>query len=252
MIEPQTALNKLAETAGIMKTIRVLLLWIGVLVLANCHNDEPTAVADKKIPQDSLYFSCRINGTLVEMKSPESTFYSWGNSTQRLNKVNGPKDSTIISYTREFHNDSLFITICYSRTILADTAINFASADQEIKNQIYATGPYVVQYLPPGANIKELPIQNQGFSITIWNHNNGMRYVSYCDLNVNRSPALYSEFEKISSCTILRSIALSSGVYADYNGARFVESTFALPLFSTTYLGAPTISLTEGQLIAVF
>ncbi|MFZ4456739.1 MAG: hypothetical protein ACOYOT_11010 [Bacteroidales bacterium] len=236
-----------------MKKIhQFIILFAFTLFTLSCNKDSVVdpSTTNKQIPVDSLYFSCKIDGARIVLQSPHSTFYSWSGSTQRLYKVkNSPKDSTIVGFVEEFHNDSLFIKIGFSRTVLADTTISFPNTGENFKDRIYKLGIIPLQYLPPISDIKSLPEENQGFYITILDYEHNIQYTSYKNFNPDRSASSYNEFKKGTSCVINESNPLENKIYTN---VRFINVDFACKLYQLTTNSSKIITITEGKIIGVF
>lgn len=231
------------------KELKYVIIAVFAACFCSCNKDTVIDSVKNDIPIDSLYFSCKIDGVSIELKSPRSAFFSWQNSMQRLYKIkNGPKDSTIVSYTRGFDNDSLMIEIGFSSTVLADTTLLFPNTQENFKEQIYHTGFVPFQYLEPISDIRLIPNQNQGFFITIRYYESNQKYTSYKRFNPDRSLSSYTEFLKETSCVITDSRFLDNKIYTN---ARFINANFSCRLYPVAN-SAKTIYITDGKISGIF
>lgn len=235
-----------------MKNIFSIILNLFLLsLIVSC--EKPIEIEDGKIPIDSLYFSCKIDGELVTLKSPVVNSGSGGSSFQRLFKLkNVAKDSVIIGYYKSFQNDSIRVTIGFSKSVLVDSTSyhNWFNNGQNYKDQIYATGSYIYQYTVPSSFVTT-SAQNEGFYIEIWNINRKITYTSFPNQITDYSKTKYDEFIGNTSCQITASMALDSGIYSDYRNAWFIESTFNCGLYKNNETDK-TIILSDGHFSGVF
>ncbi|HAH22317.1 MAG TPA: hypothetical protein DCL77_00855 [Prolixibacteraceae bacterium] len=203
---------------------------------------------EERIPIDSVDFSCQINGKLVTLHSPlqgsgEKVFL------QRIYRIkNSSKDSTLVGYEQSFQNDSIQLTIGYRKIVLADTTYRLGGTSGEtFKDQIYATGSYIYQCEDPEWGHSSPTSQNAGFYITIKKMNEGVTYTSYLNQITELSVTQFNEFKADNSCQITKSMALNSGIYADYRNAFYIESTFECKLYENGMQTNHSIRLSKGS-----
>ena len=235
------------------KTFSIILNMFLLFLIVSC--EKPIEIEEEKIPIDSLYFSCKLDGELVTLKSPVVTSGSGGSSLKRLFRLkNVPKDSVIIGYYNSFQDDSLRITIGFSKRFLVDSTSyhNWFNEDLNYKGQIYATGLYSFQYAVPKSNFLTPTAQYEGFYIEIYNINRGTTYTSFLDQKTDYSKTKYDEFKSNTSCQITKSMALNSGIYSDYRNAWFIESTFNCRLYENSIDTNQFIVLSDGHFNGVF
>lgn len=224
-----------------------------LFLIVSC--EKPIEKEEVKIPIDSLYFSCKLDGKLVTLKSPAVASGSGGSSFQRLLKLqNVPKDSVIIGYFKSFQDDSIRVTIGFSKSIAIDSAsyANRFSNNQNYKDQIYATGFYTCLYTAPISVIASTSARNEGFYIEIWNINRKRKYTSFLNHRTDYSGIRYDDFKRITSCKIAKSMPLNSGIYTEYRNAWFVDSTFNCKLYENSIGTEKSIILSDGHFNGVF
>lgn len=238
-----------------MKNIfSIILNFFLLFLIVSC--EKPVEIEEDKIPIDSVYFSCKLDGELVILKSPEVTSGSGSSSYQRLFKLkNVPKDSAIVGYYQSFYNDSIRVTLGFSKKVLVDTGTSTDytkfNSGQNYKDQIYATGLYIYQYAVP-TGFEKTTAQNEGFYIEICNVNRGITYTSFLNPITDYSKTKYDEFKSNTSCQMTKSMALDSGIYSDYRNVWFIESTFNCILYEYGVETDKSIILSDGHFNGVF
>lgn len=224
----------------------IILILFFLLLFVSCEKP----IDEEKIPINSLYFSCKIDGELVVLESPLITSSSGGYSLQELYpSKKSLKDSVVMGYYKDFSNDSISVTIGFNRSLLVDSAYTlYNTKGQNYKDYIFATGAYIFQYANPSSGTKSIVTQNEGIYLQIdmkKMKNKGL-YTSYKAYTKDYSKATYDEFKSNSSCQITKSMFL------DYYKAWFIESTFNCKLYDTGYESTNSIILTEGHFSTVF
>jgi len=225
----------------------IILILFFLVLLVSCEKQ----IDEEKIPINSLYFSCKIDGELVVLKSPVITSNSFGISIMELNPLSkNLKDSVVLGYYKGFSNDSISVTIGFNRSLLVDSAYTlYNTKGLNYKENIFATGAYIFQYAYPTSITKTITAQEEGIYLQI-----GMKkmkakgnYASYMAKTTDYSKVTYDVFKCNSSCQITKSMNLDY-----YNNAWYIESTFNCKLYDTGYESTNSVILTEGRFSTVY
>ena len=241
-----------------MKTKKTILFGLlCTLALVSCdHNsiDEPSAQVNK-IPLDSIYFSCKINGNLIEMKTAPILDRDYGISIQRLYKLqNSSKDSAIVGYTYGFYNDDYIIKIGISKSCLLDTiAIQNFNLPDGIKKEIMEKSSYQMQFMPPHTQIKLSAVRYSGFYIEINDLKKDSIYTTYYnDFSEYNNEVEYNKVSTNSEFNLTKSTELNSGIYADYKNVWFIESNFKCKIYKRGTTAFIMEDVTDGELKGCF
>jgi len=232
------------------KHYSLILSLFCLLLLVSCKK----SIVEEQIPSSSLSFSCKIDGKLVELKSPSVVVDSYGGSLQRLFKFkNNLKDSALVGYNYGFRNDTIFVTVGFSKIVLIDTTYQlFNATGQSFKEQIYATGSYVSQYVPPLTKVNEIAAQNEGFYIQIVYTDKRKSYNSFLNMITDYSQTKYNAFKSKNTCQITKSTRLETGTYVGSYNSWFIESTFNCIVYQNSIETNNSLNITEGHLSGVF
>lgn len=216
-----------------------ILVALLLIVLFSCEKTENESNSDIDI--DSLYFSCKVNGTDFLVNSS----FGFGSICQRLYKLNNnKKDTFILGHFQEFSEGTF--KIGFSKKFLLDTTFNFIdynfNPNFDLKEQI----------LQPGVkDISEILYNQEGFFIeyqealqTDQNIDYYRIWTSYLktypedELNT-----IVDKFQNNSSCEIVNLKKVGeSGLY--------IEAVFNCILYDIP--SGDTLELTEGNLKCIF
>jgi len=242
-----------------MKNIILFLFLIfTVSVIVSCDGNDLSDTNVVKIPYDSLYFSCKIDGEAIVIQSPSASLGGESVSIARFRRIiNNATDSVIYGTEREYWTDNYAIYIGYSMSLLLDTTLidNFAKLD--LKSELYKTGVGSIRFYSPLAETRGLISYNSGFYIKIYDIKTQMSYTSYVEKNnFYDSMNLYDAFYRNSSFKIVSSRLLNVGTESDFKNAWFLESNFECTLFAqdTTnlHISIPKKKITEGVIRGCF
>lgn len=246
--------NKIVlETKAIhMKLIySVLVSLIFLTLIVSCEK----SVEEEQIPMNYLSFSCKLNGEPITIKSPLKISYeTFGGYYIRLYKLkNNPKDSAVIGYSKSFGNDSLYIEIGYSRSILVDTTFHFMSPGTEVVKQVFAPGTFRNLYDDPQWGRATVFPQVEGFYIQIKNNRNKTNYTSYLkDISDYSDQKKYREFLSGNSCRINK-LMIVDGKKQSYSGdGYYIESEFDCKLYKNSNITSNSIRLSDGHFNGIF
>lgn len=233
----------------------LLLIFAASFLVACDRNEMPTANAGK-IPIDSLYFSCKIDGETLVMESPSTTMSAQSAYVQRLYKLPyNSADSVIYGREYSYCTDNYDISIGFSECFLLDTTLVANYAFPDCKSDLFKTGDGAVQYFPPFSDNAGATSMHSGFYITILDKTTMLLYKSY----VEKSSAydnldVYDTFRANSSFKIVSSIQLNTGIYSDYQNTWFQESNFECVLFNNNISNSQisTKIITDGVIRGCF
>lgn len=235
----------------------ILFGFLCTFALVSCeHNpiDEPSAQVNR-IPIDSIYFSCKINGNLIEMKKAPILDRDYGISMQRLYKLQKKsKDSIIIAYKYGFYNDDYIIKIGISKSFLNDTiAILNLNLPDGIKKEIMENSSYQMQFMPPHTQIKSATARYSGFYIEINDLKKYSTYTTYYnDFSEYNNEVEYTKVSTNSEFNITKSTELNSGIYADYKNVWFIDSKFKCKIYKRGTTAFIMEDVTDGILRGCF
>jgi hypothetical protein len=237
-----------------MKKILILNFVFALFLISCQHDDVSKIISDSaKIPIDSFYLSCRIDGVDYVFESPMFSNQSQKSYAITLNGKNGLKyDSVIAGYSYGYYTDKYLIKIGFSNYFLMDTT---ASKTGVLKDRIYKAGQNHMSYFPDYATIQSDISKYTGLSIDIYNYQTHKHYTSYYPNWSDYSNVdLYNFYMTNSSMHISKLMALNSGQYSDYQNAWYVESIFSCPVFEYDMLDGSysTKQLSVGVLRGVF
>lgn len=226
------------------KIVSIILNVCLLLLIVSCEKP----LDEEKIPINRFDFSCKINDKLITLHSPlqatgEKRFL------QRIYKTeNNSKDSTFLAYEHSFLNDSIKLTIGFSKIVLADTTYQFwDTRGESFKNQIYSTGSHIYQFEDPEWGHLQPTAQFVGFYIKIRKINEGIEYTSYLNQITDLSVSKYNEFKANNSCQISTSVSLGSETNSVYLNDWYIESTFECKLYENGIETNKTIILSKGS-----
>jgi hypothetical protein len=241
-----------------MKVIKILLFnLLCTIVLVSCGNDsnDESLVLKKKIPIDSIYFSCKLNGNLIEMNSASIVDRSYGAFITRLFKLkNSPNDSVIIGYKYGFYNADYSVVIGLSKACILDTlSIQNFYIPKGIKNEIMEKSSYQMQFMPPISTVKLSSVRYSGFYIEICDLKKELNYTTYLnDFSEYNNEVEYNKVSTNSGLNLIKSTALNSGIYADYLNTWFIESNFKCRIHRTGKSAYIMEEVTDGVLRGCF
>jgi len=233
------------------------------LLLTSCgqNNDIESA---KKIPIDSLYFSCKINDELIELKSPSVLQHLASNTSMILNKSTaGGKDSIIMGRSYICANNNYRVEFGMSRIFLVDTIIFMSPKVNEV---LLEKGKYPFQFMSFSNSLQDSLSQkyssfslgldkvvNQycGFYIKIWDIKKGLYYSSFVSPKKEGNTSDFDYFKNKSSFQISSSTKLDTGIYKNYLNTWFIESSFNCKLYDSESVDRSAI-LTDGVLKGCF
>lgn len=236
--------------------ITYLLLILAASFIVACERNDMLIADTGKIPIDSLYFSCKIDGKTLLIESPSTTMSSQGAYVQRLNKLPyNSADSVIYGKEYSYSTDNYLISIGFSECFFLDTTLVSNSAIPDCKSDLFKTGDGTMQYYPPFSDNKGATSLYTGFYITILDKTTMLLYKSY----VEKSSAydnlnFYDTFKANSSFKIVNSKQLNSGIYSDYLNVWFQESNFECVLFNNNIYTSQisTKKITDGVIRGCF
>lgn len=237
------------------KTILFGLLCIFALVSCGHNSNDELSTQVKKIPFDSIYFSCKINGNLIEMKKASILNRDYSISIQRLYKwPKNSKDSAIVAYKYGFYNDDYNIEIGISKSCLLDTiAIQSFNLPYGIKKEIMEKSSYQMQFMPPMTQIKLATARYSGFYLKINDLKSGSTYTTYYnDFSEYNNDVEYNKVSTNSAFNLTKSIELNSGIYADYKNVWFIESNFKCKIYKRGTTAFIMEDVTDGVLKGCF
>lgn len=241
-----------------MKTKKnILFCLLCTLALVSCDNnaiDEPLAQVNK-IPLDSFYFSCKINDSLIEMKSSPLLDRTYGASIQRLYKLeNSPKDSAIVGFKYGYYNDDYNVVIGISKCCLLDTVdIKNFNISNNIKKEILENNRYQMRFMPPITSIRSSTNKYSGFYIEINDFKTKKRYTTYLDdFSEYNNDVEYVKVSTNSEFNIVKSTELNSEIYTGYDNIWFIESTFKCKIYNYGTTGLSMENVTDGKLKGCF
>jgi hypothetical protein len=241
-----------------MKTKKnIFFCLLCAIALVSCGKnpiDEPLIQVDK-IPLDSFYFSCKINDSLIEMKSAPLLERTYGEYIQRLYKVqNSSQDSAIIGFKYGYYNDDYNVVIGISKSCLLDTVdIKNFNLPNNIKKEIMENNRYHMRFMPPITSVRSSTNKYSGFYIEINNLKTHDRYTTYLnDFSEYNNEAEYVKLSTNSEFDIVKSTELNSEIYADYKNIWFLESTFKCKIYKQGKTSFIQENVTEGQLKGCF
>lgn len=204
-----------------------------IIFIVSCRKNDDTELTDKKIPIDSIYFTCKINNKLIEFKSPSAKFSSWSKAVKRLYKLkNNTKDSVIIEYTQEYHDDNYIIGFRFSNSFIVDT-LNILWDAPNVKEYLYKKGTIPFQFLTLDFGLDEITPKYCGFKIYIYDRLNYINYSSNIDYRQHANTNKYVDFVDKSLFQITNSFRLDSikNSIADISDNWFIEANFNCNLY---------------------
>ena len=239
-----------------MKNFLFLILTASLIVSCD-RNDLPNANVSK-IPIDSLYFSCKIDGESFVIQSPSTTIESKGYFIARLHKLsNNSADSVIFGRENDYLTDNYIIRIGFSKCLQIDTTLIQDFFNSNEQSELFTVGDGAIKFYSPPVPINCVTSLYTGFYITIRDLRTNVTYRSYVEKyryydNLN----MYDVFKANSSFKIVSSRQLNTGIYSDYQNTWFLESNFECALF-TNDISNPQISnfskkITEGVIRGCF
>lgn len=236
-----------------MKIIYSLLISLIFLILiVSCEK----SIEEEQIPMNFLSFSCKFNGEPITIKSPLTTSYGkYGGYYQRLYKLkDSPKDSAVMGYSKSFGNDSLYIEIGYSRSILVDTTFHFFTPSTEAyEMQVFAPGTFRNLYDDPEWGRATVFPQVEGFYIQIKNNRNKTNYTSYLkDISDYSDQNKYREFLSGNFCRINKLLIVDGKKQSYSMDGYYIESEFDCKLYKNGNVTSNSIRLTDGHFNGIF
>ena len=236
------------------KKIISLPIFLFILFLVSCEkNSDLDNSSMTIIPLDSLSFTCKIDGRLIEIKSTSITTYSWLNETSRLKKLkHSTKDSVLIKYTNSGISKNYRIAFGFSVCYLLEVDTNFVDVKTSIvKGDLLKQGLYPLQYMEQGFDYNKPTANYCGFHIEIQDLINQINYTSYVGFRDPNTATEYADFKSKSSFNMTKLTELKGEAYKNYISKWFFNSEFHCKLYinsSTT----KTVELTDGVLNTVF
>jgi hypothetical protein len=236
------------------KKLIALPIFLVVLFLASCNtNNDLDNSSMTIIPVDSLSFSCKIDGQLIEIKSPSIITYSWKNGTSKLKKLkHSTKDSVLINYTNSGINKNYRITFGFSECYLLEVDTNFVDVKTSIvKGDLLKPGLYPLQYMEQGFDYDKPTANYCGFHIEIQDLTNYINYTSYVGFRDPNTNTEYADFKSKSSFNMTKLTELKGEAYKYYISKWFFNSEFHCKLYMNSST-SKTVELTDGVLNTVF
>lgn len=220
------------------------------LILISCEQKSPIDEPLVKTQMDSIYLSCKIDGELIELKSPNITKNGFGSFFRTsINKTINPKDSSIFGYFNEYKNSKYILKIGFSKNLSLN--LNYIE-ESGYKKQVFVEGNYPLLFIDPEvAVIKTEMTKYYGFYITIKDLNKNKQYTSYLTEDQYDNNIEYEYLRKNSLCKITKSTELNSGIYSGYKNTWLIELSFNCKLYENGENTSTTI-LTEGILKGFF
>lgn len=235
-----------------MKTIYLSILCLFCLIfIASCDNQDEVEQQQKV---DRLYFSCKINGKLIVLQSPQVLANSNELYYQRLYKLkNSAKDSALIGFAEGFQNDSLRVQIGFRRRVLSDTISHFLTfRSEEFRSQLFAEGAFRFLYDDPQWSYSSPSARNEGFYVEIVNLKDHHTFISHLTKVSDYSNIKYEDFISNNSCNITKSIILDAKTYSFNQDALYIESVFEAKLYEKGNETNSPVQLTDGHFHTVF
>jgi uncharacterized protein YcfL len=240
-----------------MKKIISFQIFVLILLLTSCETNNNLVNLDdelkNKIPVDSIYFSCKINGQSIQFKSPNAENGSWEKAVTRLKRIkNSTKDSILVSYRQSFYDEYYIVEIGFSESILMeiDTTSNWLTVPSQ-KSVLLKKGIHNIQYLEHYFDYNEATVKYCGFMITITDRINRVNYSSYIRFRDPNTYLEYNDFKSKSLFEITELAELNTGIYKDYVNAWFFNSKFNCKLYINSESKSP-VNLTDGVLNCCF
>lgn len=215
----------------VMKNILLIVLPFALFLISCQHEDvNQGAPNTAKIPIDSFYLSCSIDGVEYVFESPMFSKQSQKSYTITLNSKVGLKyDSVMAGNSYEYFTDNYSVRISYSNFFLMDTS---ESKTGVLKDRIYKVGGNHMRYFPEYAPIQSEIDKYTGLSIDIYDYSTQKHYSSnYPNWSDYTNDELYTYYRTNSWLEIRKLMPLNSGPYADYVNAWYIESNFSCPMF---------------------
>lgn len=237
------------------KTFLLSLLCTFAFISCSSNSIDEPSVQVNKIPIDSIYFSCKINGDLIELKKVPVLDRSYGLSIQRLYKLkSGPRDSAIIIYKYGYYNEDYSVIVGISKSCLVDTiAIQNFNLPDIIKKEIMEKSSYQMRFMPPHASVRSSISKYTGFYIEINNLKDNSTYTTYLnDFSEYNNDVEYIKVATDSEFNITKSTELNSGIYSDYKNVWFIESKFKCKIYKRGINAYIMEDVTEGVMRGCF
>lgn len=239
-----------------MKNFLFLILTASLLVSCD-RNDLPNANVGK-IPIDSLYFSCKIDGESFVIQSPSTNLETQGYYLARLHKLsNNSADSVIYGRDYDYSTDNYSIRFGFNKCLLLDTTLIENYSSHNLQSELFKTGDGAIKFYAPPFPINCVTSFYTGFFIIIRDMRTNATYKSYVEKsryydNLN----MYDVFKANSSFKIVSSRQLNTGIYSDYQNTWFLESNFECALFtndiSNSQISNFSKKITEGVIRGCF